>query len=392
MTTGRALSPEVAAVLAEPDPDAEEDSLTVDLTGDDALSLRAEIADEYDRYLVQAARELYRTNRKDWRRFCDEHPELAALQALAKQSTSRDARIAKNTEIPGSPDGYAPYKCWSRDADKHRWYRTHGKQPDGCEDTDGDHADRDVAYQSPVGETERHDGDWTTGSLLVLHTSTNGGYLVTQRIGHRVGILEVCRLCGTKLELPRDSDDGFLARSRGRQPEYCSNRCQREVEYARDRAERKANKQPTKRQLRELSKRKSDVDMIRVAGVGVLGIEPSEWNRLQPRSRPVLFVPKVKSPKRLYPYVDHRRERDHRVNEAPTRETYPLMLHTTTRSMRCRPVDPNRWSRPEPSHRDRADTIAQRWHQYGAGGRTKPMTWIWIEGWDSVTIRQKVPE
>lgn len=366
MTTSGALSPEVAAVLAEPDPDADDDSLAVDLTGDEALRLRPKLTDEYDKYLVQAARELYRTNRKDWHRFVEDHPELADL---AKRSNVKDAAIPKNTKIPGSPDGYAPYECWSHDVDRGRWYRTGGTQPEGKHSEDDDADARDLGSQLPMGEfADAPDRpDWVGGSLLGLHLATNGGYHISRfDKASRPAQLEVCRLCGTKLNLPTD-DEGNIDRDRGGQLQYCSDRCRRDVENARDRAGRRVNKSPTKGQRREALKRKSDIDIVRIAGLGEISLPPAEWNRLTPRR-----------------------------NE-PVRESTPWT--------RPRPNGPavnavcaTRGKRPESpprTPRESADVVARRWHAYGAGGRTTPTPRIWVDGWDEVVVRyaaQKVPE
>lgn len=369
-------SPEVAAVLAEPDEDAALDRQTVNLTDDDALSLRVEPTDEYDKYLVQAARELYRTNRKDWRRFCDEHPELATLQARVSGLRSRDSMIGKdnrihttNEVVPGSPEGYEPYKCWSHDVDKHRWYRNRGTEPEGHRSEDDDADARDLDSQLPMGEfADAPDRPgWVGGSLLGLHLATNGGYHVSRfDKASRPAQLEVCRLCGTKLDLPTD-DEGNIDRDRGGQLQYCSDRCRRDVENARDRAGRRANKSPTKRQRREALKRKSDIDIVRIAGLGEISLSPAEWNRLTPRR-----------------------------NE-PVREWTPWT--------RPRPNGPavnavcaTRGKRPESpprTLRESADVVARRWHAYGAGGRTAPTPRIWVDGWDEVVFRydsQKVPE
>lgn len=67
----------------------------------------------FDPDLIAAARDLrWHCDTEDWERFVADHPELA-------DATDRLLRDSKGI---GSPKGYEPHRCWSRDADRGRWY------------------------------------------------------------------------------------------------------------------------------------------------------------------------------------------------------------------------------------------------------------------------------
>jgi hypothetical protein len=100
--------------------------------------------------------------------------------------------------------------------------------------------------------------------------------------------LEVCRLCGKDLELPEGE------REKGNPPEFCSDRCKKDVKNARARAKRTVARPPKIQRL-------PDLTTIHVAGVGDMRVDPSEWNRMQPRRDPKAFQPRAE--RRTMPWL-----------------------------------------------------------------------------------------
>lgn len=120
--------------------------------------------------------------------------------------------------------------------DRHRWYRNRGHHAEGALPTEGRHgdsADRNTSWQME------------SRSLLNLHVETGGAYGFEQMSDPDQ--LEVCRECGTPLDLSRD-EDGLVVRSAAGQKQYCTNRC------VKDRRNRKRrNRRARKRGRRWLS-------------------------------------------------------------------------------------------------------------------------------------------
>ncbi|MET9213631.1 MULTISPECIES: hypothetical protein [unclassified Nocardia] len=139
----------------------------------------------------------------------------------------------------GSPKKYQPYRCW-------------------------DGADRERHYHSPnidgPGDDEVLDPDMFADGYSLRKPPT------------RSNQLEQCRCCGAPLFQIR-TDTGEIVRSRGQQPEYCSERCKLDVKNARRRAGRR---QPTSGMV-------TDLNVIQIAGHGELAVSPTEWNRSIPR-------------------------------------------------------------------------------------------------------------
>jgi hypothetical protein len=308
--------------------------------------------------LLEAIRDLRYEDNAGWRRFLAEHPELAEV-AKSKPKVSRDARSIGNSK------GYEPYRCWSRDADRGRWYRTRGASPDESTDdaaamlsagtdpldgsTDSDPY-RDINDQLPQGVFG--------GSLLELHMATNGGYIVEGKIGSDPRQLEVCRLCGAELKLSRDCE-GRVTRDIGGQPEYCGRDCRRKVRNARERAKRAASSMRqygcygTNGQCGDVL----DTSAIRVAGMREIGVRPEAWNRLQPRNDPSKFPP---------------------VALPGGAEDYRFPVHRFITASRRRPCLAA--ARPIQIRHYRPDRIARR---YGTGGR--PTAPTLPDGWDRIS-------
>ncbi len=138
----------------------------------------------------------------------------------------------------GSPKKYQPYRCW--------------------EGSDGERR-----YRSP--DVDGHGDDELDPDMFA------DGYSI-RKPPVRANQLERCRLCGTPL-FQILADTGEVVRSRGQQPEYCSERCKLDVRNARRRAGRR---KPTSGMVTDLS-------VIQIAGYGALGIPPAEWNSSIPR-------------------------------------------------------------------------------------------------------------
>lgn len=310
--------------------------------------------------LLEAIRDLRYENKAGWRRFLAEHPELAEV-GNSESSVSRDARGIGNSK------GYEPYRCWSRDADRGRWYRTRGASTDESTDdaaamlsagdepldgsTDSDPY-RDINNQLPQGVFG--------GSLLELHMATNGGYIVEGKIGSDPRQLEVCRLCGTELKLSRDGE-GWVTRDIGGQPEYCSKDCRRKVRNARERAKRAASRMHqygcygTNGQQRVDG---HDIATIRVAGMREIGVRPEAWNRLHPRNDPHTFPP---------------------VARPGGAESYVIQVHRFITASRRRPCLAA--AKPVRIRHYRPDRVARR---YGTGGTPGAPTLA--PEWDRISI------
>lgn len=285
--------------------------------------------------VVKAARDLRYTAPRMFAQLVAEHPELAA--EASKHKPSLDARGV------GSASGYEPYRCWDK-SDRGRYHRMRS----------GD-----------------DDPDEVEGSLIDLHQETDGGYTISEAVS-RPNQLEVCRLCGSELKLSRDGD-GLPTRDRGRQPEYCSAACRREVKEARARAKRRKPPKPDTPSL----------DVVEVAGAGDLGISPEEWNRLNPRNNPEVWREVCPKPAERLPYL-HRNARSARPQQGsrvsvPAPE-YQMPAHRLVQERR-------RSSRPKPPSAGRADRIARR---FGTGGtpRGPQLT----PGWDAVTTAWRFPQ
>ncbi|MBM4557988.1 hypothetical protein GS466_23675 [Rhodococcus hoagii] len=292
-------------------------------------------APTFDRELIDAASDLRYGNPAGWQQFLAEHPELAA--------EAEKSKVTKDSKGTGNSKGLAPYRCW-------------------------EHLDR--------GRWERKNVDtWPEG----LDPSACA---VSQKAATNQNQLEVCRSCGNPLEVPTDPD-GVVHRNAGAQPEYCSERCRKDVKNARDRA-RRAEESPRRKPPRRLP----DLSTITVAGIGDMSIAPAEWNRLQPRRDPEMFKP-VPAPGERLPYLHHnarsRRITSLEAREAsveparpysPEREGYPLPIHQSIIDLRRRPARRNPLSS--------AGRIARR---YGTGGTPRPPALT--PGWDRVASRWK---
>lgn len=284
-----------------------------------------------DKDLLKAARRLRRKDPKRFAVLAEQYPELAA--EAAKPRPSRDAAGT------GSSKGYEPYRCWEN-ADRSRWKRNAGASSD---------------IDSSEDDSE----------LLDLHLSTDGGYIVPKRTGPRSNQLEVCRLCGTELKLPRDAE-GYVDRDRGKQPEYCGSECRRAVKEARARAKRAAAKPAP-------AEAPFSLDGVYVAGVGKVDFEPEVWNRLQPRTNPRVFEPVVKKVDQL-PWLHHNarsRTPQGQGQQMHDPDNYQLVPHRLIEAGRAQ-------GRPTPVV-SRPDRIARR---YGTGGTPKAPELT--PGWDRV--------
>ncbi len=322
----------------------------------------------FDPDLVKAARALRYENPAGWRKFITQHPELA------------DAAKPEPDKSTGSPDGYEPYQCWSHPShrtDGGRWYRNRGYQPEGADARADNPDDRDRSNQLPSGSfgASLDDHHWTSGSLVDLHMEVNGGTGSSPKgnqgwtLGYHAARnpdgsgelrvsdprqLEVCRLCGREINLPRDSD-GFADRSVGAQSQYCSVDHRREVKNARERALRAAKKPTQAGPLPDLSS-------IDVAGIGDMAISPAKWNRLQPRRDPHGFMP----------------------IPGGHREGYKLPVHRFISNTRHRPCwAADKWIRVgRRSNAMAAERIARRYRAAGTGTPRGPEL---SPGWDRIT-------
>lgn len=138
----------------------------------------------------------------------------------------------------GSPKKYQPYRCWSND-DRCRQHRI---RPEDLDDPDRIGAEAEAMFNLGFGiET-----GWTRDNML-----------------------EVCRVCGTPLEIPE-------VRNRGQQPEYCSSRCKLDVYNARRRAARRVGR-PEPAEF--------DLNGVYIRGVGKLGCTVAEWVKFSPEVR-----------------------------------------------------------------------------------------------------------
>jgi hypothetical protein len=312
---------------------------------------------EFDKDLLKVARDVYKARRdykhggaRRWRELQAQHPELAA-----------EASKPKPSKFTGNSKGYEPYNCWGRDSDRGRWHRTRGAQPDDARSSD-DWESSDYSTERPEPRdnrlADRNDDPLPTGgSLLDLHVSTNGGYLVPRwaKVSNP-NQLEVCRVCGSELKLSRDAE-GFAYRDTGNQPQYCSDRCKNDVHNARKRAKRRGSPSVYYGwhggSVPDGYARPDgpDLSTVSIAGIGELGIDPAAWNRVTPRRDADAYG-------RLYPNG--------------RREGHALPALGAVEKMRRRPVPVDRTTRQ--------DRIARR---YGTGGTPKPPELA--PDWDRVT-------
>jgi hypothetical protein len=235
--------------------------------------------------------------------------------------------VLKDAEGIGSPKWCKPYGCWHYN-DRGRWTRSNGAGPDKMTYAD-----------SHVGHSVRG------SDLMSLHVETDGGWHV-ENVASSDNQLEVCRLCGSPLALARDKA-GHVIRVAGEQPQYCSESCRREVKNARARAGRRVARPPAFRPLPDLSR-------VDIAGIEELGIPPTKWNRLTPRTGgPIAQARHAALPAVRFIEAIRRRPR----------------------------LAADRWASISRRRRtDAADRIA---HLYGTGGTPKPPTLAM--GWDRVT-------
>lgn len=113
--------------------------------------------------------------------------------------------------------------------------------------------------------------------LVELHTETNGSYGI-EDLGVKDYLLEVCRVCGGSLDLPRD-EDSVVVRGRGKQPEYCSTRCRQAVNTVRKRLKR------AKQSRKRTSRPPFDLGSVTIAGVGKIEYPAHLWNRIPAKTR-----------------------------------------------------------------------------------------------------------
>jgi hypothetical protein len=169
--------------------------------------------------------------------------------------------------------GYEPGRTWEK-LTRGRWYRTRGEHGQD-------------SRPACRGDYER-DTDRTT--LYELHMETGGNWLVDQDARVAREQLEVCRHCGADLGLPRDEHD-YVIRRFETQPQYCSDRCEAEADNRRDRQRRAGGKLPKDGRGWYIGTTEFDLGSVSISGVGELGLAPSDWNRLTPRSRPDMYEP-----------------------------------------------------------------------------------------------------
>lgn len=205
----------------------------------------------FDRELLSAARDLKYENRAAWQRFLSDHPELAAEAGKPK--------LSEEAYTVGSPEGYEPYQCW-RYADRGRHRRGKGA---GSGDTDTDDFDH-LQTAATVSQQMFATAEGPAGSLLDLHIAVGAdGYSITPTLIAPQHQLEVCRLCGKPLDLPRD-DDGLVDRDSGGQPAYCvGTKCKQTVKNARERAKYTIdNPNPARKRKRSTDWETSRADRI----------------------------------------------------------------------------------------------------------------------------------
>ncbi|GAB3228737.1 hypothetical protein [Mycolicibacterium hippocampi] len=174
--------------------------------------------------MLAAMRELKNdpAQRHRWNLFINSHPELAELAEPKRRRQSLPRQLK-------------PGQCWD---DRKRWYRNRGIHGDGAlaaEDNRGGHPSS-VAGSDTYDSADRDRSvQMESGSLLDLHAETGGAYGFEDYSDP--DHLEVCRECGTRLNLARDHE-GFVQRSIGGQAEYCSARCQLDGKNSRRRYRR----------------------------------------------------------------------------------------------------------------------------------------------------------
>lgn len=258
--------------------------------------------------------------------------------------------VLQDAEGTGSPDWCSPYRCWHH-WDRGRFKRASGSGPD------------------QMAHNDSHDYQRVRGrNLTTLHVETGGGYR-TENDTSRDNQLEVCRLCGAPLNLPRDKY-GNVARGKGEQPEFCSKRCRMDVKNARARQKRAA-KSPRRKGQRRLP----DLSTVSIAGIGDLAISAEAWNRLQPRNNPDAYGHAFEPSTQPRPWFNP-------PKVATSKYEYKLPVHRLIAHLRHRPCQSaDMWIRV--GLRSAVLTPERIARRYGTGGTPAPPELA--PGWDCVT-------